>query len=70
MNFNTAESQANTIFKNVMADLYAQWLNDNTEDSFDTFLWQNRNQLGEAFYHEVGEYFGDCDTAAEELFQD
>lgn len=70
MNFNTVESQANTIFKNVMADLYEQWKLDNGDDSFDTFLWQNRNQLGEAFYHEVGEYFGDCDTAVGELFTD
>lgn len=70
MKFNTVEGQADTIFKLVLKKLWLEYKSEDYEVSFDTYLWENLSDLGEAFYEIVGEYFGDCDTAVDELFAD
>lgn len=74
MKFNTTEGQADTIFRLVLKKLWLDYQDLKLDDpdefigvSFDTYLWENLGDLGEAFYEIVGEYFGDCDQAITDL---
>jgi hypothetical protein len=68
MEFNTVESTAEHVWKGILAEMYRQWENgDRFHSTFDGYLWNNLECLGEAAYNFIGEYFGDADQAAADL---
>jgi hypothetical protein len=79
MQFNTVESSADYVFKGLLQQLHKNWKKRQTawgsrhftpEEraiTFDQYLWDNLEELGHAAYEFIGEYFGDADSAADDL---
>lgn len=77
MEFNTVESNADYVFKALLQQLYKGWKNrqaasryytpDERAVTFDQYLWDNLDELGQMAYEIIGEYFGDAATAVRDL---
>ena len=70
MQFITQDMLVEPMLKSILTTLHKDYQNEVCEDdniSFDTWLWKNLNFLGEELYLEIGQRYGDCDDAMEEL---
>lgn len=68
----TQESLAKNLVKRILGDLWAEYENDlfahETAESFDMYIWNRKDELGQAAYEAIGEmYGGDLDIAINEV---
>jgi hypothetical protein len=67
----TKEMLAETMVKNVLSDLWAEFINDKEAHeecvTFDEWVWFRLSDLGEAVYEQIGAMYGDLDDAAKEV---
>ena len=63
----TKEMLAETLVKRILANLWVEYTNDKMahEDaiSFDEWVWERLDNLGEATYEAIGEMYVDLDDA-------
>lgn len=73
MEFNTIEGQATYVFRALLGNLYLEYLACKNkfgltgDQTFDQWIYDHLEDLGEIAYEFIGEYFGDCDTAISDL---
>ncbi len=58
MNINTRESQAENLIADILYNVRDEWQNDDTDQSFDEWLYDNLGKLGESAYDAIGGYIG------------
>ncbi len=65
----TKEALAETLVSRILGDLYAEYANDKeaheSAQTFDDWMYERLNELGEAAYHVIGDMYGDLDEAIE-----
>lgn len=69
----TKEHLLKTFMKNILTELYEQYeleLDGDSDMSFDEWAWENLHSVGELFYQNVGEHYGDFDDALDEVVSD
>ena len=71
MNIITKEMLAKTFIKNVLSELYDDFVNDKTAHenciTFDEYAFNNLDILGLAVYDVIGEMYGDLDNAVDSV---
>lgn len=70
MEFLTEDQFVKPMLKKMLVQLHNDYEQEVCEDddiSFDTWIFQNLRILGEYLYDEIGQRYGDCDDAFEEL---
>jgi hypothetical protein len=67
----TKEMLVETMVKNILADLWQEYVNDKEAhevgESFDEWVWLRLSDLGEAVYEKIGAMYGDLDDAVKEV---
>ncbi len=58
MNINTRESQAENLIVHMLYNVRDEWQNDDTDQSFDEWLYDNLDKLGESAYDAIGSFIG------------
>ena len=72
MNIITKEMLVETFIKNVLSELYNDFVNDRVAHesciTFDEYIYQHRiDDLGLAVYDAIGEMYGDLDDAMDSV---
>lgn len=69
----TQEHLASNFIKNILAELWQEFVNDKEAHescmTFDMYVWNSLQDLGQATYEAIGAKYGDLDSAINEVME-